>query len=252
MSIVLFFIGLFIGSFLLVVIDRFPRGESIFFGRSHCEMCGHSLSWYDLLPILSFVLLKGKCRYCHKPYGFSYPFVEVVTGLAFASIPFFFPMVHSLELLILCIVLSCFIVIFFCDLFYGLIPDVAVLILTCATLGYIFVEKLPFLTHVLAGFGAMGFFFLLYIVTKKKGMGFGDVKLAFPLGFLLGFPQVILGFYVAFLTGAIVALILIVIHKKRFRGDTISFGPFLVFGAYIALIGGYGLWSFFLQLLFHS
>ena len=250
MSILFFFTGLFIGSFLLVVIDRFPRNESIFFGRSHCDMCDHTLAWYDLIPLLSYFLLRGKCRYCHKAYGTSYPIVELITAIFFASIPFFFPSTSIIEQILLCIAVSSCIVIFFCDLLYGLIPDGAVGIIALSGVLLVLVHHVGFLSFVLSSIGAGLFFFLLYIFTKKKGMGLGDVKLAAAMGFLLGYPLIILALYTAFLTGAIVALILILRHKKKFKGGTISFGPFLILGTYIALIGGVNLWNFFIHLLF--
>ena len=251
MSIILFIIGLFIGSFLLVVVDRFPKGESILWGRSHCDMCDHTLSWYDLFPIVSYITLKGKCRYCHKPFGVSYPVIEVVTGLLFATIPIFFPLVSLPELLILCIISGCSIVVFFCDVWYGLIPDNAVLILGVSGILLGIIHHTSLLSLLLSSLGAGVFFLLLYLGTKRKGMGLGDVKLSFAMGLVLGYPFIILAFYIAFLTGALVALILIIGRRKKFKGDSIPFGPFLIIGMISVLLGGNYLWNLSLHLLFH-
>ncbi len=249
-TVALFFIGLFIGSFLLVVIDRFPRGESFVVGRSHCDMCQHVLVWYDLIPLISYLYLKGKCRYCHKPFGFQYPFVEITTGLVFGTIPIYFHLGSPVAYVAMGVILSASIVIFFCDMLSGLIPDIALLAILLGSLPF-FVDKWEnVLPHFIVGIGAALFFFLLFVGTKKRGMGLGDVKLAFVMGFLLGYPLIVLALYLAFLTGAGVALILIIAKRKKFRGSTISFGPFLILGMYACLLGGSNLWNFFLRALF--
>ena len=114
-SVFFFILGLFLGSFLLVVIDRVPRGESILFGRSHCDMCGHMLHWYELIPIFSYAILRGKCRYCQKSYGMQYPFVEIVTGSMFALVPVLFPFISVLQYIVVLAITASFIVIFFTD-----------------------------------------------------------------------------------------------------------------------------------------
>ena len=249
-SAILFFFGLFIGSFLLVVIERLPRGESVIYGRSHCDMCGHTLAWYDLLPLISYLMLGGKCRYCHKGYGFQYPFVELVTGFTFASLPIFFSSLSIDKLVLMGIILCGLVVIFFCDLFYGIIPDIVSIIIGITSIFFVGFSSM-LIQHFLAGLGAFIFFFALYIGTRRRGMGLGDVKFAFVMGLLLGFPLIVMGLYLAFLTGAVIAIILIVSKKKHFQKDTISFGPFLVLGTYCSLIGGITLWNFLIKLLFH-
>lgn len=249
-SLIVFFLGLFIGSFLLVVIERLPRGESVIVGRSHCDMCGHTLAWYDMMPIFSYLLLQGKCRYCHKPFGTAYPVVEIVTGVMLGTLPILFPTLSFEKLVLLGIIVCCLIVIFFSDFFYGIIPDVVSLIMGITSIAFVGLSTLLF-QHIITACIAMGFFFALYIGTRKRGMGLGDVKFSFVMGLLLGFPLIILGLYLAFLTGSVIALILIIGKKKHFRKDTISFGPFLVIGTYISLVGGLALWNILMQLLFH-
>ncbi len=241
----LFICGLFIGSFLNVLIDRLPRGETVVKGKSRCESCKHKLAWYDLIPILSFVELRGKCRYCGALLSWYYPLVEVITGGLFVltfhylqqsnlpftiyHLPFIFQLAYFLFLI------SSLVVIFFTDLKYGIIPDKVVYPAVFVSLFYLFIiHNSLFIIHILSAFGAFAFFFLLFAITRGRGMGFGDVKLAFLLGLFLGFPKIVIGLYIAFLTGAVVSLILVVWGKKKLKGSTIPFGPFLVFGTIVA------------------
>lgn len=249
-SILLFFLGLFIGSFLLVAIERIPRGESILMGRSHCDMCGHTLAWYDLVPIFSYIFLRGRCRYCHKSYGLQYPFVELVTAGLFSLTPLIFQFTALAQYIFALGIISSLLVIFFTDMYVGIIPDVVLATGTLFVVAFLLVTGQNLFFHAVGALVAGVFFLLLYIVTRQKGVGFGDVKYAFFMGLLLGLPNIILGLYIAFLTGAIVALILIVGKRKHFHKDTISFGPFLVFGTYLAWGGGIALWHFFLHFLF--
>lgn len=262
MSVLLEFIfGIFIGSFLNVLVDRIPRNEGFLTGRSYCESCKKPLQWLDLLPIISFVALKGKCRYCHSPIGFWYPLVEVSTGVMFVATFFFVTqtsstyhvssIMYGIQSAYFLFVISSLIVIFFTDLKYGIIPDKILYPLTFVSFLYVLLTtQYMILPHLLSGVGAMFFFLVLFLGTKGRGMGFGDVKYAFFMGLLLGFPNIIVGLYIAFLTGAILASILVVWGKKKFRGGTIPFGPFLVLGTTIALFFGKNIIPFILTRFF--
>ena len=251
MAIILLILGLFFGSFFLVVIDRIPRGESILFGRSHCDMCGHTLGWFDLIPLLSYVLLRGKCRYCHKSYGFSYPVVELMTAVVWASTPFLFHIFSMIQLVLVLCIVSCLLIIFFSDMFFGIIPDIIVLIGSFCSIIFVLYFQGDIVAHLLSALCSVAFFLALYFLTKKRGIGFGDVKYAAFMGILLGYPQIIVGLYAAFLTGAAIAFILIIGRRKKFKKDTIAFGPFLVLGTYVAWVGGINLWHFILAKLFN-
>lgn len=239
-ALVLFIFGLFIGSFLNVVIDRLPRGESFWSGRSYCEACHHTLSGLDLIPLFSYLALRGKCRYCHIPLSIQYPLLEAITGIVFALSYIFSPKNSLLDIIFFLIIASVLIIVFFIDLFEGIIPFVIIIPATILTFLYLLATKIPsdVLISFLTALGASGFFLALFLGTKGKGMGFGDVVYAFFMGLLLGFPNTILGLYIAFLTGAAISLILILRKRKRLRGSTIPFGPFLVLGTYSALIWG--------------
>jgi len=249
----LFIIGIFVGSFLNVVVDRLPRKETITRGRSYCEFCKNELAWYDLIPLLSFLILKGKCRYCHKKLSLYYPIIEFGTGILFALTYLFiisnFKFQISNEFLnyksiiinltYYLFIVSSFIVIFFEDLKFGIIPDKVVFPAIILSLFYSLIVNPQSLTINLASaVGACAFFLILFLITKGKGMGFGDVKLSFLLGLILGFPKIILALYLAFLTGAFVGIILILWKKKRSIKDTIPFGPFLIIGSLLSLFLG--------------
>lgn len=254
----LFLLGLAIGSFLNVLIDRLPRDKSVIKGRSYCDSCEKPLLWYDLIPLVSFVLLKGKCRYCHSPISFYYSTVELTTGVIFVLVYLFFFQegIENHESRIMGLfalgyylfVAATLIVVFFADLKYGIIPDKIVYPGVVISLLYLFIlHNSLFIIHLLSALGAFLFFLLLFLVTRGRGMGFGDVKLVFLLGLFLGFPKIILALYFAFLTGAFVGCILILWRKKRLS-ETIPFGPFLSAGAFIAMFFG----DVFLKLVYHA
>lgn len=233
---IVFVLGLCVGSFLNCVVYRLNLSSfrGLFFGRSYCDHCRRKLAWYDLIPLLSFVVLGGKCRYCRKPISWQYPAVELATGII--TIFIFFQWLTLIFSLLLTYAL---IVIFVSDLKYQIIPDQVVYPAILLTLVYNFVSHFPstFLGYLLAGFGAAGFFWLLYLLTSKRGMGLGDVKLAGLMGLLLGWPKIVIAFYFSFLTGACLGVILILARKRKF-GQTIPFGPFLVGGTLVAWFFG--------------
>lgn len=252
----IFLLGIFIGSFLNVLVDRLPKEESAIRGRSHCEKCKKTLKWYDLIPLLSFVSLKGKCRYCHTRLSFYYPVVELITGLMFVlafNISGFriydLGFINYLNLAYYIFLFSALVVVFFADLKYGIIPDTVLFSSVFITIMYLFLNPNSLIiNHLFAAGGACLFFLFLFLLTKGRGMGFGDVKFAFLMGLVLGFPNIIVSLYVAFLTGAIVGCILIMWRKKRIFGTSIPFGPFLVIGVLTAIFYGEILTKSFLHL----
>lgn len=249
-AMLIFLIGLSVGSFLNVIIDRLPRGESIGFWtsqndrrRSHCESCKKTLAWYDLIPILSFVFLGGKCRYCQSSLSLQYPVVELLTGAFFVGVIGVIGEIKGVreiwDVLYYLFIISSLIVVFFIDLKHGIIPDKLVFPAIFITLLYqLYAIRYLLYANFLSAFGAFLFFLILFLVTRGRGMGFGDVKLAFLMGLILGFPQIIVALYTAFLTGALTGIILVLCKVKKFRGATIPFGPFLVLGTIIALFWG--------------
>ena len=233
----LLIVGLAIGSFLNVLIDRLPKGEGIF-GRSYCDHCKKKIKGYDLIPVLSFIFLGGKCRFCNKKISFQYPLVEFLTGVLFAFAWLYLPVDNILKVLYLGII-SSLIVVFFADFKYQIIPDEIQMTL------FIFVLLGLFLTggtslvlkRFLDGLLIMLPLLAVFLLTKRKGMGFGDVKLGFILGYLLGWVPGFMALYIAFLTGAIVGLIEILLKRKKIRSK-IAFGPFLALGTIVMIFFG--------------
>ncbi len=252
----LFIIGLFIGSFLGVVSDRVPKGKSIVLPPSHCDFCGKTLKWYDNIPLLSFILLSGKCRHCHKSLSFLYPAIELITALLFVSTysflgsSFIINPSSLITLLFYLFIASSLIAIFFSDLKFEIIPIAILYPAIVLTIVFLFFNHSSLILNLYSGVGSALFFLLLFAITKGRGMGLGDAQLAFFMGLFLGFPNVLIALYVAFLTGGIVSFILIIWRKKKLRGSTIPFGPFLVFGTLFALFFGTQLIQKFLPGLF--
>lgn len=237
-----FILGICIGSFLNMLIDRIPREEQIVSGRSKCDSCRHVLSLIDLIPVVSWVLLWGRCRYCHSPIPYRNTIVELLTGILVTSILYYHTGallsgdIYSFIVVIADIVIvSILIAITVIDLEHMIIPDVLLMVAGIATVIYILAAGLTydFPVHIYSAVSSGLFFLILVVVTKGRGMGLGDVKYGVFMGLLLGFPEIVYGLYAAFLTGAIVSVMLILKRKKRF-GQTIPFGPFLVIGTLLA------------------
>jgi len=269
-----FISGLFIGSFLNLVSDRVLTSEGIFLGRSHCDHCKKSLLNKDLFPLLSYLLLKGKCRFCKNPLSIYYPISEILTGIIFVSTAIFIRIFDSSSVLawlaytFLAVVFSVYIVVFLTDLKARIIPDKVVIFGVIFIIVYIvgnFIygayTSYNYLSHdnfgkylknfgftVLSAIGISAFFYLLIFITKGKGMGGGDAKLGFLIGLFNGFPLNIFGIFAGFLTGAVFSLVLIVLKKKKMK-DTIAFGPFLVLGSMIAFFFGRQLLFWYLNIL---
>lgn len=248
--------GLCFGSFINVVIYRLNNEDSPFAGRSYCPKCKHKLSWYDLFPLISFLSLAGKCRYCHKKISWQYPIVEFVIGLLavflwvyeIRDFNYFIGFVVVLKYFLLFSIFSSLFVIFVSDILYMTVPTIPLIFSFISSLFYLFLTGSFSFINIISSIVCFLFFLFLYLITKGRGMGFGDVLLALFMGMFLGYPNVIISFYIAFLTGAFFGVILILIKKKRF-GEHIAFGPFLIFGIFIAFFYGNILWRILLNAL---
>ena len=204
--------------------------------RSFCDYCGRQLEWSENVPILSWLIQKGKTRCCGKKLPVSYPIVELLMGILFliyemmmtprsggASVLFIFGL--------LIIVFLVFSAVF--DLKYMILPDFSTIILIVLSfLGVIF-DEANIIPYLLSALVASGFLLILNFFTKGKGMGMGDVKLAIFMGLFLGHPKTIVAFYVAFIVGAIFGLILMIL-KKANKKSQVPFGPFMIFGFFVA------------------
>ncbi|MBI4050722.1 MAG: prepilin peptidase [Candidatus Doudnabacteria bacterium] len=253
MPFLIFIFGLIVGSFLNAVIHRLHVGESILETHSRCPHCRHILRMLDLIPMVSFFLLRGRCRYCGQPISRQYPLVELATAIAFvliytanvipakAGIQFWIPgsnprMTDYIELLFQFAFASFLIVIFVYDFKHYLILDKVVF--PGAGLALIYQVHEGNWEAALLGAGALsGFFAFLYFLSKGRWIGFGDVKLGVFLGFLVPWPQTLTLFFLAYFMGAVVSLILISANKKRLT-DQIPFGTFLTIAAFFAMLWG--------------
>lgn len=244
-----FVFGLFFGSFLNVVIDRLPKGQSIVYPPSHCPHCKHRLVFYDLIPLFSFFYLNGKCRYCKAKISWYYPMIEAVTGVLFVTTFFVSGLsladvlsAHIFLLVYLLFIISCLVIVFFTDLKFGIIPfKIVVLALAIISIRYFFLsfgEPGYILGYLFSGIGVFSLFLLLFLVTRGRGIGFGDVVFSLLMGYVLGFPKIVLGVYISFLTGALISLILVLAKRKKLKGGIIPFGPFLVSATIVSLFWG--------------
>jgi leader peptidase (prepilin peptidase)/N-methyltransferase len=235
--------GIIIGSFLNVCIYRIPKGESIVFPGSQCTNCGHSLSHLDLVPILSFLILKGKCRYCDNKISKRYMMIEILTGLMFGGVYLRFG--WSLETLLYAGFMAVLIVLTMIDLDEMLLPTK--IIWFGAGIGLIFRALQSILYQDIRYLGASflaallgyGFFWVLFymakILFKKEGLGFGDVRLAGMLGIYLPINLIVFTIFVSSLLASIYGGMLF--YKKK-ASEPFSFGPFLNIAAVIALFYG--------------
>lgn len=236
MNVGIFLLGLSIGSFLNVLADRFPRDEGVITTRSHCDYCHHTLSPFDLIPVVSFFYLRGKCRYCKKKLSWYYPGGELLTGSLFVITYLVVGTTSFPTLFFSLFIVSALIVIFFSDIKYSIIPDKIVYPAFVSTVLFQLLVNFHMISqYVFSATGAGLFFLALFLVTKGKGMGFGDVKFAVLMGLILGFPGIVYSLYIAFLTGAAVSLILILWKQKTLK-STIPFGPFLVFATLLVFL----------------
>ncbi|MBP6994088.1 prepilin peptidase [Candidatus Woesebacteria bacterium] len=235
--------GFIIGSFLNVVIDRLPLGKSLG-GRSSCDSCGRTLSLGELVPVLSYALQGGKSKCCKEKLTIQYSLVETATGLSFFVVTYlYFIQVTSISarslfgLIGLLVITSTSIAIALIDSRHHIIPDELQLSLFVGVI--IYHLSLNSLHVMLVGQALIVALpiLLLYLFTRGRGMGFGDVKMQMTLGLWLGLAQGFLGVYLGFLTGALYGGMLLALRKAG-RKTQIAFGPFLLLGAWIAFVWG--------------
>ena len=232
----IFLFGLAVGSFLNCIIYRLEKGESFLRGRSFCPHCGHILSFGDLIPLLSFLILKGKCRYFQQKISWQYPLVEISTGLLFISL---LNLTQVRPVYFYLLLMGCFLIIIFVyDLKYYIIPDKIIYPAIVIAFRYTLRDPASLMKPGLtAAFLASAFFLIIVILSRGKWMGIGDIKLAFLIGLILGWPKILPALFLAFLIGAIIGIGLIVAGKKTLKSE-VPFGPFLVTGTFLALFWG--------------
>jgi leader peptidase (prepilin peptidase) / N-methyltransferase len=228
--------GLLVGSFLNVVIARVPEGRSVWAPRSACPRCGALISWYDNIPLLSFLVLRGRCRGCRAGIPWRYPIVEAATGSAFALA--YVLLGPTPKFLVAAVLLGALIAITAIDLRHQIIPDV--ISLPGIVVGFVANSLLPGgvgWLDSLIGIAVGGGIFLVIILVSGGGMGGGDMKLGAMLGAFLGWKLGLLALLLGVLAGGAVAVVLLLFGRKG-RKDAIPFGPYLALGGAIALLWG--------------
>jgi leader peptidase (prepilin peptidase) / N-methyltransferase len=228
--------GLVIGSFLNVVIARLPHGRSLWAPRSSCPECGHQIAWYDNIPLLSFVALRGRCRACAARIPWRYPLVEAATAALFLIAWIIFAG-DLAGFVIAAIFVAALVAITVIDLRHQIIPDAitlpGIVVGLAASIAAGRISWLDAVLGVLVGGGV----FVVIIVVSRGGMGGGDLKLGAMLGAFLGWQALLVALFVAVMLGGISAVALLVSGRLA-RKDAIPFGPFLALGGVVALFWG--------------
>lgn len=255
--------GLVIGSFLNVVIYRLKAKKSVVRGRSFCPHCQKTLKFADLIPLFSFICQKGKCRYCNQKISWQYPLVEFFTALTFLLVylkfqplDFFsggelrFPLFYDLALVICYWLFAALLIIIFAyDLKHYLIPDRIVWPGAILALLFSFLNpNVDWLQALIGSAIVSGFFALIILLTKGKGMGWGDVKLGLFIGALLGWQVSLLALFIAFVGGSLVGIGLIIAKKKKLKSQ-VPFGTFLTASAFICMLWGVEIVRWYLGML---
>lgn len=233
MYILIFLLGITVGSFLNVCILRIPAGESIVTGPSHCPKCGRKLKWYELIPIFSFLALRGRCSGCKSSISAQYPLIEALNGCVWILI--FAVMDLSPQMALACLLASALIVVAVIDARTMEIPSGTTI--TIFVLGVIAAaaDWQNWLSHLIGLFAVSLPLFLLFAATKGRGIGGGDIKLMAGCGLFLGWKLVIFGFFAGCILGAVIHLSLMALKKAS---RILSFGPYLSLGVLVSLLFG--------------
>lgn len=254
-TVMVFVAGMCAGSFINMLVYRTAKRYGVLKSkslkvesknRSFCDFCGRQLRWYENIPVVSWVIQGGRSRCCRRKLPVSYPLLELGMGILFViannqisinpnniQYPIFnFQTIIGFIVVVLLVFSAVF------DFRYMILPDFATVILVIGAIGYMLLETHGHasLQSVAAAVGAAGFLALLNILTRGKGMGWGDVKLAVFMGLFLGWPLIVGAFYIAFITGAVAGVTMILVGKAK-RKTAIPFGPFLILGTLVAWWG---------------
>lgn len=246
--IVVFLYGLVIGSFLNVCIYRIPKKENIAVSRSHCMSCGGQLKWYDLVPLFSYLFLRGRCRYCKAKISIQYPLVESLNGLGYVLI--FYVNGINITSILFSLCFSALIVIGVIDfrtyeiplamnIYIGILGMVRLILTLCDVIDGSIIE-------LLLGFVSVGGFLeLLRLFTKGRAMGGGDVKLMSAAGLLIGVKEIVLALILGCILGSVIHIARMKIQKAEHR---LAFGPYLAAGIFISMLFGEPLIEWYLSL----
>ncbi len=234
--------GIVIGSFVNVLILRLPIHESITLKRSHCMNCGHTLAWYELFPLFSYLFLRGKCRHCKAHISVQYPIVEAVNGVLYVIL--FLVKGITVETFLYCLCASALLALSVIDWRTQTIPLGFNIFIFILGLVRLITDISNWSQYVIGLFAVSGFLLLLWLITKGRGIGDGDIKLMAATGLLLGWQLNIVAFLLGCIIGSVVHLVIMAVKKA---GRVLAFGPYLSMGVYIAMIWGEQLVSWYLR-----
>ncbi len=242
--IIIFLYGIVIGSFLNVCIFRIPKQESIVKVNSHCMSCGYRLKWYDLIPLFSYLFLGGKCRKCGSKISVQYPIVEALNGglylIAYAVCGW------SIETLLYCFLFSALLALSVIDFRTYEIPLGFNLFILALGLVRVITDYANWLDYGIGLLSVSGFLYVIYLITKGRGIGGGDIKLMAVCGLLLGWKRILM----AFLLGCIIGSVVHIARMKITKADhVLAMGPYLSVGVMIAALWGEQLLQWYLGML---
>ncbi len=239
---IIFIFGIIIGSFLNVCIYRIPNKNDIVIERSHCMSCGNVLKWYELIPVFSFLIQKGRCRHCGSRISRQYPLVEVVNGILYVGI--FIVCGFTIGSILFCMCASILLVISVIDWRTYEIPMGCNILVGVLGIIHLFLDLAHWYQYVIGFFVVSGLFLIIYLVTRGRGIGGGDIKLMAAAGLLLGWQEALLALVIGAVAGSVIHLTLMKIKKKE---NILAFGPYLSLGIFISMLFGNRIIDWYLQ-----
>ncbi len=231
--IIVFLYGIVIGSFLNVCIYRLPQKENIVKIRSHCMSCGYQLKWYDLVPLFSYLFLGGKCRRCKQKISLQYPAVELLNGVLYCMV--FAEYGFSIESLLYALLVSALITLSVIDFRTYEIPVGINLFILALGLIRVITDDSNWLSYAVGFLLVSGFLYIVYWITRGRGIGGGDIKLMAVCGLLLGWKLILLSFVLGCIIGSVIHLIRM---KVSGQGHVLAFGPYLSMGVMLSVFAG--------------
>ncbi len=240
--IIIFLYGIVIGSFLNVCIYRLPKKENIAKVRSHCMNCGYQLKWYDLVPVFSYLCLRGRCRKCKEKISIQYPVIEALNGVLYCII--FAEYGFSIETLLYALLFSALITLSVIDFRTYEIPLGINIFILALGLVRLVTDYTDWLGYAIGLFCVSGFLYIIYVATKGRGIGGGDIKLMAACGLLIGWKLVILGFVLGCIVGSVIHIIRM---KVSGEGHVLAMGPYLAVGVMISVLYGNQLINWYLS-----
>lgn len=249
-------LGLCFGSFVNAWVWRTKEGKSVAKGRSMCPDCKHQLSATDNIPLVSYLILRGKCRYCHKSISIQYPLVELITSLLFMALYLYFAPIDMYQWFLLvtwCVITVLLVAAFVYDLRWMLLPDKFTLPVVAIAILLLVVQATQYgiasiYSQLIATLIFAGFYLAIWVLSKGKLLGGGDIRLALLMGLLLSVPQLLVAVFIAYTVGALVGVLLIALKLKK-RTDAVPLAPFLIFGLYFGLFFGNQISGWYLSMI---